>query len=95
MSFCIKMLKCCTDKVVNIMNCILLPPASLLLIGKTYAFPTIRDYSWYYISAPIASIVAFDIVYYTCCEWIEYRQEQTERHKLLKSIEIIQISNKV
>ena len=85
MSCLIRMIKYCTDKIVNTVNCILIPASGLLIIGKIYEYPEqVATLSWEYIFIPAGTLTIFNMGYFILCDVVEIRRTKISNQELIK-----------
>ena len=71
----VKCVKCCTDRVLGVVNCLIVPPSVGLIIAKAYEVSKIDDISWSYVVSPLLALTGFNFAYYTCCRLLLEKRE--------------------
>ena len=65
---CLCICKYFTDKILLLLNILILLPCSICLIVKSKNYHVLDDVSWAAFVLPMAGIIAFDIVYCMLCK---------------------------
>ena len=66
-SCCINSLKCCTDKLLGIMNIAIGLPGIGCIIGKSYHVPGLKKVSWEILIIPLSILLLINIFYFLLC----------------------------
>lgn len=69
--------KCCTDKVVQYVNCICVPTSIAVITAKAYEVPIINDMDWGYIVTPALVLTGANILYYSCCRLLLRKKKRS------------------
>ena len=78
----VKCVKCCTDRVLGTINCLIAPPSVGLIIAKAYEVPKINDISWGYVVSPLLALTGFNFAYYTCCRFLLDKREGSSKREV-------------
>lgn len=67
---CITICKFFTDKLLYLLNLLIIIPLILCIVLKSYDSRGLRDVSWSWLILPIVLIIVFDILYCLFCKYI-------------------------
>jgi ABC-type polysaccharide/polyol phosphate export permease len=71
---CITMCKFFTDKLIYLLNLLIIIPLTLCIVLKSNDSRGLRDVNWAWLILPIVFIIVFDIFYCLCCKYIYCRE---------------------
>lgn len=66
MQCCAESIKCCTDKLVGVVNCVGFPSSIALIVCKSYDVTFTDNINWGYTILPTASLFVINLTYFMC-----------------------------
>jgi hypothetical protein len=76
---CINVCKYLSDKVLVLLNLLIIIPLAICIFAKSYNTYGLRNVGWGSLIVPIALMVAFDILYCVFCKYI-YCKERDDNN---------------
>ena len=70
MKCAIKCVKCVTDRAVGAINCVGIPIATVIIVGKNYQWGVLKTVEWGLVVLPAIILVLFNIFYCTLCNML-------------------------
>ena len=61
-SCCINSIKCCTDKLLQVANCVIGIPSIGAIVAKSYKISGLREVSWAMLIAPLSTLVLLNMM---------------------------------
>ncbi len=75
---CITTCKYFTDKIIYLLNCLVILPMTICIIAKSYHVYGLRNVGWESLILPIVFILIFDMFYCIVCKYMLCRRKDND-----------------